>query len=347
MNRFDPILCKNLSRWILSGIKHAVIIPHVNPDGDALGSSLAMKKILENAGIQSVVISPGDFPGYLDWLCTDDKILIYEKDIARSHHFLDAADLLCFLDFNDSKRLGKLEKHAGKLSKPILLIDHHPDPEIKVDWLFSDINVSSTAELVFHFLEETELINYLDKESASLLLTGIMADTGSFSHNADRPSTYGIVSRLIEMGADKERINTLLFNNFSEKRMRLLGHCLSQKMEIFPSCHSALMWLSKEELKEYDFHPGDTEGFVNYPLSVKGIVFTAFFMEMSNYIKISFRSKGNFAANEFSATHFNGGGHRNAAGGEIKLPMSEALNLFRKVLPLYKDQLIKESKNLS
>jgi phosphoesterase RecJ-like protein len=129
--------------------------------------------------------------------------------------------------------------------------------------------------------------------------------------------------------------------------MRLLGHCLSQKMEIFPAYHSALIWLSKEELEEYDFHQGDTEGFVNYPLSIKGIVFTAFFMEMSDNIKISFRSKGDFATNEFSATHFFGGGHRNAAGGEIKLPMCEALKLFRQVLPLYKDQLNKESKKLS
>jgi len=346
LSRFDPILCEKLNEWLLANVKRSVIIPHINPDGDALGSAFALNMIMLKVGIQSVVISPGAFPSYLKWMGKNAKVLIYENNNKPCHQLIDEADLLFFLDFNDIKRLGKLADYIGKTSKPIILIDHHPEPEIKADWLFSDIDVSSTAELVYYFLEETRLIKYLDKESSEALLTGIMADTGSFSHNAARPGMYRIVGKLIEMGADKERINTLLFNNFSEKRMRLLGHCLSQKMEVFPEFHSALIWLSKEELKEYDFHQGDTEGFVNYPLSIKGIVFTAFFMEMSDVVKISFRSKGNFAANEFSAAHFCGGGHRNAAGGELKIPVAEALNLFRKMLPLYEDQLNKESMNL-
>ena len=346
MNRFDPKACSKLSEWILTNVKRAVLIPHINPDGDALGSSFGLNRILLNAGIESVVISPDVFPSYLNWLGKNVKTLIYKRNKKICDQLIDEADVLFFLDFNDIKRLGILADYIENLSKPIVLIDHHPDPEIKATWLFSDINVSSTAELVFSFLEETQLIKFLDKESSEAFLTGIMADTGSFSHNSARSGMYRIVGKLMEMGADKERINTLLFNNFSEKRMRLLGHCLSQKMEIFPAYHSALIWLSKEELKEYDFHPGDTEGFVNYPLSIKGIVFTAFFMEMYDVIKISFRSKGNFATNEFSETHFNGGGHRNAAGGEIKLPMPEVLKLFRQVLPMYKDQLTKESHNL-
>ena len=348
MNRFDPIVCSKLSEWLLTDVKRAVIIPHINPDGDAIGSAFGLNRILLNAGIESVVISPDKSPSYLNWLGKNAKALIYKNNKKVCDQLIDGADVLFFLDFNDIKRLGKLADYpAFAGSKPIVLIDHHPDPEIKTDWLFSAIDVSSTSELVYNFLEETRLIAYLDQESSELLLTGIMADTGSFSHNAARPAMFRIVGRLIEMGADKERINTLLFNNFSEKRMRLLGHCLSQKMEVFPDFHTALIWLSKEELKEYDFHPGDTEGFVNYPLSIKGIVFAAFFMEMSDIVKISFRSKGNFATNEFAATHFFGGGHRNASGGEIKLPMAEALKLFRQVLPLYKDQLNKESKNLS
>lgn len=330
----------------MTGVKRTVMIPHINPDGDALGSAFGLNRILQNAGIESAVISPGEYPSYLNWLGKNTKALIYENSKDACEKLIDQADVLFFLDFNDPKRLGKLADYVGKTSKPIVLIDHHPDPEIKTEWLFSDINVSSTAELVYNFLEETGLIKYLDMESSEALLSGIIADTGSFSHNAARPGMYRIAGKLIEMGADKERISAYLFNNFSEKRMRLLGHCLSQKMEIFPDAHTALIWLTKEELKEFDFHPGDTEGFVNYPLSIKGIVFSAFFTEMTDLIKISFRSKGNFATNEFSASHFNGGGHKNASGGEIKVSMTEALDIFRQVLPMYSDQLKKESFNL-
>ena len=329
----------------MTEVKRIVLIPHVNPDGDALGSAFALNRIFQNAGIDSVIISPGDFPSYLNWLGENSKALIYENNKQLCHQLIDNADVLFFLDFNDIKRIGKLTEYVGKISKPIVLIDHHPDPEINADYTFSDIEVSSTAELVYDFLEETGLICYLDKESSNSLLTGIIADTGSFSHNSSRPGMYRIAGKLIEMGADKERISDLLFNNFSEKRMRLLGYCLSQKMETFPENHAALIWLSKEELKEFDFHPGDTEGFVNFPLSIKGIVFSAFFMEMSDLVKISFRSKGNFATNEFSATHFNGGGHKNASGGEIKMPLVEALDLFRNVLPMYSNQFKKESLN--
>jgi len=330
----------------LTNVKRSVMIPHINPDGDALGSALGLNRILQNMGIDSVIISPGDYPSYLDWFGRNAKIMIYENSRNVCEKIINEADVLFFLDFNDIKRLGQLADFIGKISKPIILIDHHPDPEIKADYTFSDINVSSTAELVYDVLEETGLISYLDKDSAEALLSGILADTGSFSHNAARPGMYRIAGKLIEMGADKERISDFLFNNFSEKRMRLLGYCLSQKMETFPDQHTALIWLSKEELKEYDFHHGDTEGFVNYPLSIKGIVFSVFFMEMADRIKISFRSKGDFPTNEFSAAHFNGGGHRNASGGEIKLSMTETLDLFRTVLPMYSDQLKKESLNL-
>jgi phosphoesterase RecJ-like protein len=157
---------------------------------------------------------------------------------------------------------------------------------------------------------------------------------------------YKIAGSLIEMGADKERINTHLFNNFSEKRMRLLGYCLSQKLEIFPEYHTALIWLSKEELKLYDFHPGDTEGFVNYPLSINGIIMSVFFMEMTDLIKISFRSKGEFPTNILSSSHFNGGGHKNASGGEYKDSMENALKRFREILPDYSLQLKEESLKL-
>jgi len=331
-----------VKEWLRKDVKRLVIIPHVNPDGDAIGSALGLNDVMNNAGFESNVIVPNDFPVYLNWLSSEGIPLIYEQNSAQCHRLIDQADALFFLDFNDVKRLGKLEEYLRTNTKKVVLIDHHPDPQIKADFMFSDTNVSSTAELVYDFVEAMDMLDHLGETGANALLTGIIADTGSFSHNASRPPMYRIAGDLINRGADKERINESLYNNFSEKRMRLLGYCLSEKMEVFPKYRTALIWLSAEELKRFDFHPGDTEGFVNYPLSVRGVVFSAFFMEKHDQVKISFRSKGSFATNDFSGVHFNGGGHRNASGGETKLSMEEALELFRELLPQYSEQLEKD-----
>jgi phosphoesterase RecJ-like protein len=341
LKRFDINTCDKVSELLGSAVRRVVIIPHVNPDGDAIGSSLGLNDVMLKAGFESSVIVPNEFPTYLSWLGSEGVPHIYEKSPDACHQLIDKADLLFYLDFNDHKRLGKLENYLQTASKSIVLIDHHPEPQIKADFMFSDTNVSSTAELVYDFIEALGMMNHLGPDGANALLTGIIADTGSFSHNASRPDMYRIVSELINRGADKERINESLYNNFSEKRMRLLGYCLSEKMEIFVQHRTALIWLSTEELKRFDFHPGDTEGFVNYPLSINGIVFSAFFMEKHDHVKISFRSKGCFSTNEFSGAHFNGGGHKNASGGEIKLPIAEALRLFRSLLPQYTERLQK------
>ena len=339
MERFNVDTCKRVKNWLESEVKRIVIIPHVNPDGDAIGASIGLNDTLLNAGFDSMVIVPNDYPSYLSWLGAERAPLIYEQNKEQCHLIIDQADALFFLDFNDAKRLGKIEDYLRDKSIPIVLIDHHPDPKIEAEYLFSDTDVSSTAELVYDFVEAIGILGHLGPIGANALLTGIIADTGSFSHNASRHSTYRIVGDLINKGADKERINESLFNNFSEKRMRLLGYCLAEKMEIFPQYRSALIWLTAKELTKFDFHPGDTEGFVNFPLSIKGVVFSAFFMEKNGIVKISFRSKGGFATNEFSGAHFNGGGHKNASGGETKLPINEALDLFRSLLPEYASQL--------
>ena len=342
MKRFDINSCNRVNNWLRTSVKRIVIIPHVNPDGDAIGSSIGLNDIFLNGGFDSRVVVPNDYPAYLNWLGSQCIPLVYEKEEEQCHKLINQADVLFFLDFNDSKRLGKLEEYMQKINTPIVLIDHHPDPQIKAEFMFSDTDVSSTAELVYDFIEALDMLDNIGSVGANALLTGIIADTGSFSHNSSRHSTYRIVGELINKGADKEQINESLFNNFSEKRMRLLGYCLSDKMEIFPQYRTALIWLTAKELKKYDFQPGDTEGFVNYPLSVRGVVFSAFFMEKNGIVKVSFRSKGNFATNEFSGAHFNGGGHRNASGGETKLPITEALALFRSLLPEYASQLVKE-----
>lgn len=339
MERFDLNTCKEVKEWLKKDVKKIVIIPHVNPDGDAIGSALGLNDVFNNAGFESNVIVPNDFPVYLSWLGSVGVPLIYEQNGEQCNKLIDNTDAFFFLDFNDIKRLGKIEEYLRLNSKKVVLIDHHPDPQIKADFMFSDTNVCSTAELVYDFVEALDMLDYLGVNGANALLTGIIADTGSFSHNASRPPMYHIVGELIKRGADKEKINDSLYNNFSEKRMRLLGYCLLEKMEIFPEYRTALIWLSAEELKRFDFHPGDTEGFVNYPLSVKGVVFSAFFMEKHDQVKISFRSKGSFATNDFSGVHFNGGGHRNASGGETKLSMAEALALFKELLPQYSERL--------
>lgn len=342
MKRFDLGTCQRVKEWLKKDVKRIIIIPHVNPDGDAIGSALGLNDVLNNAGFESHVIVPNDFPVYLNWLGSMGVPLIYEQSSEQCHKLIDQADALFFLDFNDVKRMGKLEEYMCTKAKKVVLIDHHPDPRIKADFMFSDTNVSSTAELVYDFVDAMDMLDHLGVNGANALLTGIIADTGSFSHNSSRPPMYRIVGELIERGADKEKINESLYNNFSEKRMRLLGYCLSEKMEVFPQYRTALIWLSAEELKRFDFHPGDTEGFVNYPLSVKGIVFSAFFMEKHDQVKISFRSKGSFPTNDFSGIHFSGGGHRNASGGETKLSMADALSLFRELLPQYSELLEKD-----
>ncbi len=343
MTHIDPIKCKQIREWLFRDVKRIVIIPHTNPDGDAVGSSLGLSLLLQNAGFETAVVFPTQYPENLRWLSEGLKTIIYEFHEKEVHQLINNSDMLFYLDFNDIKRTGKLQKFLERVGKPVILIDHHPDPAIKADYLFSETRVSSTAELVMEFIEESDMENFMDQQSANAILSGIIADTGSFNHNSSRPQLYEIVGRLISLGAQKERVHDALFNNFTEKRMRLLGYCLSDKMEVFPEYHSAMIWLSKEELKKFDFQTGDTEGIVNYPLSIKGIIFTAFFMEKDDLVKISFRSKGGFPANEFSASHFSGGGHKNAAGGESKQPLNVVLEQFKNLLPRYAQLLDQES----
>lgn len=335
--------CQSLIDLMTRQVKKVVTITHANPDGDALGSSLGLHSVLQSAGFESNVIFPTDFPHLVPNLNAYNHWLIFEHQEKEADRLLNEADLLFLLDFNDLKRIGKLKNKVEKLSKVMVLIDHHPDPKIGTPFLFSDIRVSSTAELVFDFVNKMGWGKSIDSLGATALLTGIIADTASFSHNAKRPEVYKTASELIKLGADQHKIQESLFNTNSVDRLRLLGFALSEKMVVFPEYHAAYISLSREELKRYKFKIGDTEGFVNYPLSVKGIIFSAFFLENEEKIKISFRSKGGFAANTFSASHFEGGGHHNAAGGESKLSLSQTISKWIALLPEYAASLETES----
>jgi phosphoesterase RecJ-like protein len=342
MTNINIDTCHALLEWMKGNTKKIVILTHANPDGDALGSSLGLHSVLLQAGYQSTVVFPTDFPSIVPELENYTNWMIAENHEKEAHRLMDDADLLFLLDFNDPKRTGKLRKKLEHFTKTIVLIDHHPQPSIETAYQFSDTKVSSTSELVYDFILKMGWGAFLNADGATALLTGITADTASFSHNAARSELYLAVAGLIALGADQHKVQEALFNTNSEERLRLLGHTLSEKMIILPEYHAACISLTKEELKKYKFKPGDTEGFVNYPLSIKGIIFSSFFMENEEKIKISFRSKGGFAVNEFSALHFGGGGHFNAAGGESRQSLTEAVEKWMALLPDYSENLEKE-----
>ncbi len=343
MTNINTETCDALKSWMAEKVKRIAILTHANPDGDALGSSLGLNCVLNNAGYSSHVVFPTYFPSIVYDLEGYQNRIVFEQNEKEAYRIIREADILFLLDFNDLKRLGKVKKNLENLTKNLVLIDHHPQPLIETQFLFSDTSVSSTAELVYDFILKMGWKHHLDARGSSALLTGIVADTASFSHNARRPELYQVVSNLIASGADQYKIQEALFNTNTVDRLRLLGYALSEKMEIFPEFHAAIISLSREELRKYNFKPGDTVGFVNYPLSIKGIIFSVFFMENEDKIKISFRSKGEFAVNEFSAKHFSGGGHLNAAGGESLKSLKAAKKEMVALLPQYAAALDKES----
>ncbi len=249
------------------------------------------------------------------------------------------ADVIFVVDCNELKRIIRLQEDYNASVAYKVLIDHHPGPDLFVDCMLSDTSVSSTAELIYRFITETGLEKYADKDVATCLLTGIMTDTGCFSHNSSTRKTYETVASLLDYGIDKDEIYNRIYNNYSEKRMHLLGFSLHEKMEVLDEYHTAIISLTRDELNSFNFQVGDTEGFVNYPLSIKGICFSVLFVENGNKIRISLRSKGSFAVNEIARKYFNGGGHTNASGGESFESMEETLSQFKAIIPEYQEEL--------
>ena len=342
------VALKNTDRETIIGISNVLkeakrisIIPHENPDGDAMGSALGLGQVLKNRGGFEVQVMPvNDYPDFLKWFSSDVPVVIYEKDKKAVKDFLFSSDVLICVDFNEEKRAGHLEKMIHRFDKTKILIDHHPYPTAFCRYTVSEVKYSSTAELVYDVINELGYTDSLNTQAAEALFTGIMTDTGGFSHNTS-PNTFKVVSELMQYGINSDYIQSSVFHNFSAERMKLLGYCLNEKMQVFPEYRAAVIGLTLEELGRYNFVPGDSEGFVNYPLSINNIVFSALFIEKEGFVKASFRSKGDFPANEFSRDHFNGGGHLNAAGGESELNFKETIEKFTQLLPQYKHQLLK------
>ncbi len=316
-----------------------VIVSHENPDGDAIGSSLALAAFLQALGKESSIWLPGRFPDYYRWMKGSDKIRYITENKDGLIDNLRQADTLFAVDMTGLNRTGKMYPVLREYQGWKVLIDHHLDPE-REDFhhVFSDITVSSTSELIFHLMDMMGMTDRIDIIIAEALYVGIMTDTGSFSFNCSSPLTHEVTARLIHTGISPDRIHKLVYDNNTEERIRILGHALNKMKVIHPS-HTAYISLGKDELKRLGSRPGDTEGIVNFALSIKGIVLAAFFSVRDREVKISFRSKGRFSVNDFARKHFNGGGHHNAAGGSFAGTIEEAVAAFEALLPSYQTEL--------
>jgi phosphoesterase RecJ-like protein len=322
------------------GGRETAIIIHINPDGDALGSGLGMLKLLNNMGHPCTVISPNGYPGFLKWLPGNGGVLNFGENPGSVHAVLKKAELVFALDFNEPKRMGDLYEAFAVSPAHKVLIDHHPGPQDFTDCILSDTTASSTAELVFRFIQSSGFLRFVDADVATCLYMGMMTDTGCFSYNSSNRKTWETVASLLDYGINKDAIYYRIYDNFSISRMQLLGYSLNEKMEYLPAYRTAFIVLTRGELEKFDFQVGDTEGFVNYPLSIGGIRFSALFIEKEDHIKISFRSKGGFAVNNFSRKYFNGGGHANASGGESNESLEATVKRFRDLLPLHREELL-------
>ena len=312
------------------------IISHRNPDGDAVGSSLALQKVLLKMGHSPKVVLPSEFPGFYKWMPSIDQCIIGDLNIKEAHEWIDKSALIFCLDFNSLDRVDNLAESINFAKGKKVMIDHHRDMIPFADFIYSKIEASSTAEMVYDWIEMIGKLHFIDGDIANSLLTGIITDTGSFKYNVN-PRVFNIVSELLKKEADYDLVQAKIYNSQSQKQLDLLGHCLANRMKIIPELKASIIHLTKSDFKEFQIGRGDTEGIVNYPLTVENILFSAFMTDQSNIIKFSFRSKGDVAVNELSREYFNGGGHINAAGGYMHTSLNNAMTkLFDVITPFMK-----------
>ena len=318
-----------------------VITTHHKPDGDAMGSSLGMYNYLVQKGHRVRVITPTDYPDFLHWLPGNPEVTIYTQNPDLSKQLIADASIIFCLDFNALSRINDMGERVRQSNAVKVMIDHHLEPEGFDDYRHWSINASATAQLVYDFI--TVLMddrNLINKDVATCLYTGIMTDTGSFRFATTTAHVHHIIADLINAGAENWHIHQLVYDNFTENRLRFLGHCLLNKLVVLPEFRTAFISVSKQELEQYRIKTGDTEGIVNYALTINGIRLAAFIVERSDKVKLSLRSTGDFPANEICKKYFNGGGHRNAAGGTSEESLEQTVNRFKSILPDYKNLLI-------
>jgi phosphoesterase RecJ-like protein len=326
---------------LLAEPKKIVITTHHKPDGDAMGSSLGLYNYLIQQGHHVKVITPTDYPDFLSWLPGNEEVIIYTEHTREAAELIAEARIIFCLDFNSLGRINEMGALVGASEAVKILIDHHLEPEDFDDFRHWDINACATAQLVYTFI--VEILNnkkLVNKDVATCLYTGIMTDSASFCLPNTTSDVHRITADLIDAGAVNWHIYDMVYNNSSENRLRFLGICLSCRLEVLREFNTAIISANKEELEKYKIATGDTEGIVNFALSISGIRLAAFIVERSDMVKLSLRSKGEFPANEICKKYFNGGGHRNAAGGTSTDSFENVINQFKQILPEFKKLLI-------
>jgi len=326
---------------ILAQPKNIVITTHHKPDGDAMGSSLGVYNYLIQQGHHVKVITPTDYPDYFFWMPGNDEVIVYTEKESEAADLISKADVIFCLDFNTLSRINEMGALVEKSKAVKILIDHHLEPQDFDDYRHWDVNACATAQLVYTFIvDELKNKEQVNKDVATCLYTGIMTDSGSFRLPNTTSAVHRITADLIDAGAVNWKIYDLVYNNSSENRLRFLGLCLYERLEVLPEFNTAIITASKQDLEQYDIKTGETEGIVNYGLSIAGIRLAAFIVERTGKIKLSLRSIGEVPANDICKKYFDGGGHYNAAGGHSTDSLEKVVNQFKKILPEYKKLLI-------
>jgi len=324
---------------LLTKPQKIVILTHWSPDGDAMGSSLGLSNYLLKKKHHVSVITPNDSPTFLSWMKGSAKVCEATKELEKATKLIQKASLIFCLDFNSLKRIDKLGPLVEVSVAPKIMIDHHPQPDAFADFMHHSVKACSTCELIYTFIEALGDKKLIDKNIADCLYTGIMTDTGSFRFPSTTADTHRIVAGLIDAGAANAEIHSRVYDDSTEDRLKLLGYSLCEKMVILKEYNTGYISLSEQEQKRFNYQKGDTEGLVNYILSIRGMKFAAFMSERDGMIKMSFRSKGKFDVNQFARTHFGGGGHVNAAGGFSNEKLEKVIEKFQALVPGYGKEL--------
>ncbi len=328
-------------KHLLSTSKKVVIIPHKNPDGDAIGASLALYQFLKRQGHEVTVIAPNDYPHFLKWMPFEKDVLKFDSNQKNAEKRIEEAAVIFTLDFNSLSRVGDMQVALSNAKGTFIMIDHHQQPDDYATYMYSDTSIGSTCEMLFNFLQWLDGDALIDAETASCLYAGIMTDTGSFRFPSTSSTTHKVIALLIDKGIDNAAIHNSVYDTNSLDKLQLLG-CALKNLVYLAEYHTAYIALSKEELSTFNFKKGDTEGFVNYGLSIEGAKLAAIFIESleEDHVKISLRSKGDLSVNQMAREHFEGGGHINAAGGRSDKDLKGTIAYFKSILPSYKDKLV-------
>jgi phosphoesterase RecJ-like protein len=343
--RKEEELAQDLAEALRKSEK-VVLTCHTNADGDALGSTLGLRKVLMNMGKKATVVTPDLAPTIYSWMPGFKTLMTYERQTEDCDKIIDEADLIIMMDFNCLKRIKSLgDKLESVEGKGRILIDHHTDPEVEADVFISYPAAAATCEITYRMLMLGGLDEYIDIEAASNFYSGVVTDTGGLSYNSSSPELYILVAKMLSKGIDKVYIHDKIFNNKSIRRLKLNGYAIEKKLHRVDKLPIAFMSLSREELESYNYQTGDTEGLVNIPLQAKDLIMSCLILERNDMNKMSFRSKGDFPVNEFSAKYFGGGGHHNAAGGTYIGTISQAVKEFKKdIIEFYEEWSSRASK---